>query len=297
MYTFYNVSDQLLENGVYHIRENGKIVRKLEKEDAVYVKTTRSLVGERKFYFYIIEYTHGDCIKIESFMDKEWTMLLDCVTSDINGMAFAINQMCVGLLKQNKPFPEELEKLLKDVIPLCISAMGSASFQKARYQYFEMYKWIVEKLGKSLVDYVNQAEIDEYAKAMIECYELPAVEMLLKEKEIKISDEVYLVYKKAKENMDKTIEIVKERIKNRYFSGVNYSGYGDFPTITIYVDNSPCGDVRVYINATSIEHNPEVEINMYIVYPDKYSTTQISMYEECKEYIGILKKEIYGDKI
>ncbi len=297
MYTFYNTSEQFLRNGVYHVRRNGEIVTRLTEENAVYVKTRRGMLGDSKFYFYIIEYMHGDYLKIENYMGKNWTMLLDNLKNDINGISFFVNEMCLGLSKQNKPFPDKLENLLKDMIPPCFSAMKTATFQDARYQYFFKYKWIVERYGKCLCDYVKQTDVDEYARAMIDCYELPAVEMLLKEKNIKISANYMLAFEKAKENLNQTIEMVKERIKNRFFSGISYSGYGKFPMITIYLDDTPCGDVKVYISAASNEYNPEIEISLHIVNTANYSSTRINILNRCKDQIEILKQEIYGDKV
>lgn len=293
MYTLYNASKQFLENGVYHIRNNGEIVRRLTKEDAVYVKKATSKAGENEFYFYIIEYEEGDCIKLTNFMGKDWTTLLQSVANDINAATFFINTMCRGLKRENKPFPKNLDILLKEVVPVKFKSMCHASYEPSRYSYFSEFSWIIEFLGKKLSDYVCQSDIEEYASAMIKYYEFGAIEMLLKEKDVKISEEKYLAYEKAKKDLTQTIEQVKEKLKNRRFASVSYQENTAFPNIAIYLEDSPCGVVRVYINPISNYYNSKVNIHLFIENESCYSNTKIDIYEDCKAEIESLKDEIY----
>ena len=297
MYTLYNASGEMLRNGVYHIRANGEIVRKLKEEDADYSNQVARVRRKDNdgYYFFIIEYEQGDSIKLENFLSKEWYMELQLGINDIGVIAMVIKNMFPRFLRENKPVPQKVYNLLREVMPKLFKEAYYASSQENRTLFFTHFSQEISYLGKTLNDYVEQSDIDKYASYMIKCYDLCVVEMLLKEKGVKISEQNVLAYKVAKERLAETIEIVKEKIKTRSFTDIGFRERAIFPFITIYIENTPCGNVTVFI--TPIGNSGYfhfIDISLHVENESLPMSTKIEILTECEEFRKELEKEIYG---
>ena len=132
-------------------------------------------------------------------------------------------------------------------------------------------------MGSSLNKYVKQSIIEGYATAMINCYEITLVEMLLKENGIKLSEKNRIKYDLAKKELNDSIEIVKKIIAKKQGAAIDYDDFGT-PNMFWYSANTPCGTVDIYISS-------HINFSVTIDLKDKdgKSKNRIDISEKCKE--------------
>ena len=266
MYTLYQTFENIVAAGISHTRSNGELVKVLKKEDADFVwhvVKENSIAGDH--YFFILEYEKGDIITIENYMGKSWYMVLGNINdNDLMNITYHLNLFCETWVQQGKAWPKELHNLLKNLLPLVFKYMSNSTLQVNRRLYFEKYSWILERMGKSINQYVKRCIIDEYAASMIECYELAAVEALLKEKGVKICDENVLDFTRAKRDLHETIEIAKKLVVDKNFDST---------------EKTPCGKIGVQI---TLRHG--FNVMLYLNGMDDSMKTMIDITDECQEF-------------
>ena len=269
-----------MKSGITQTRQDGTFVKKLTEENSDFVwrvKTNDDSKAE-DHYFFILEYDKYDVITIENYDGKSWSKTLDTITeNDLVSISYFINLMCETLLSQGEKWPQNLNNLLKTVLPLTFEYMTKAFFSPSRCIYFERYSWILKQMGISLNKYVKQSIIEGYATAMINCYEITLVEMLLKENGIKLSEKNRIKYDVAKKELNDSIEIVKKIIAKKQGAAIDYDDFGT-PNMFWYSANTPCGTVDIYISS-------HINFSVTIDLKDKdgKSKNRIDISEKCKE--------------
>ncbi|MBO5142476.1 MAG: hypothetical protein J6C46_05690 [Clostridia bacterium] len=288
MYTLYKAVGTILEKGIYHTRSDGKLVKILQKEEADFVwndweKNTKT----GKYYFFILEYEPGDIITIENYLGKSWTTVIkDINDHDVAGVSYLINVMCRELKEKGLPWPNKLDNLLKCILPIVFSYMTKLPSMIGRDFYIKSYSWILQELGKSLKDYVNREAIDEYISVMIQCYEIGVVEEFYKKENLKISEENALALEKAKEDLEKTIEIAKNLIAMKNIDIQSF--FNESPIFYFVTENTPCGKIVVRVGIKT-----EFDVRMTIKGSSEKRNTVLDISEICKEFEDLYQEEVW----
>lgn len=281
MYTLLKVSKAEANKGIYHTRSNGDFVEELFRKDAdlVYEVTERNNYFGNKYAFFIMEAEPGDKIK---YGGKEYYIDTFCYFSEhaVYWLSCEIKEMCRELLKQNKPLPKKIEKLLKDKLPIFFSQ--TIAWKTKGYDsnaVWENYKGILEYLGKNANEFVAQEKIDSFILELINEYELRQVEKISRSKFIDISLENVEQYVNAKERLNATIAIAKDLVLQKGYKDLKYT-YSDRRAY-ITANNTPCGEIKIIIK---IEYG-EMFVLLYVTTADGYSKSDaIDISKECQEY-------------
>lgn len=282
MYTLLKVSEEQVNKGIYHVRENGDFVEELFKKDAdlFYEVTEKNDYFGNKYAFFIIEVESGDQIKCpgEEFSIETVPRFKE---RTIYWQSCEINEMCYQLLNQNKPLPQKIEYLLKD--KLSIFFMRPIIWATRGYNsksVWDNYKGILEHLDKNANEFVPQEKIDYFILSLIKSYELSQVESMSKSKYINISSKNIEEYLKAEERMKDTIIIAKELISKKGYRDIEYR-YAGVQRVSISADDTPCGNIKIEI---MLIHN-EIFVWVHVsTYNGCLESDSIDISKECQEF-------------
>lgn len=280
MFTLLRVSKARANKGIYHTRQNGDFVQELFKKDAVlvYEVTEHNNYFGEKYAFFIIECEEYDNLRCGK---TSQTVTNYRSESEIYYDAVYVSEMCEELLKQEKPLPSNLEKLLSDYLPRFFSKViqwESKGFDSAAT--WSYYKWILEHIGKKANDFVQQSAIDSFFKEMCCIHDVWQISRILPSKVLSISPEISETIEKSKKEVQETIEIAKRLIAEKSYKDVKLG------RISVYAEDTPCGKIGVHVNL-------KYEFSVILAMDNNrgYTTCRLGITKECKEFEENFKRK------
>lgn len=283
MFTLLKFSKDQATKGIYHTRRNGDFVQELFKKDAVlvYEVTEYNNRFSEKYAFFIIECDEFDNLRCGKAAQTVTKSLSDF---DIFYDAVDVSEMCRELLKQEKPFPSNLENLLSDYLPRFFSTVHSwgSEFNSADTWYF--YEWILEKLGKKANDFVKQSAIDSFFSQMCDIHDVWQISRMLPSNVLNISPDVSMAIEQSIKELQETIEIAKGLIAQKSYKDIKYSSFDYIPSVSMQAKDTPCGNIGVFIN---LLYGFSVSIEM----DNSHGYAKGDITNECKEFERNFKRK------
>lgn len=267
MFILLTVSKARANKGILHVRRNGD--QKLLKKDAILVSEHNG----KKYAFFIIECEENDQLRC-----GEASLVVKNSRSEreILNDAVHVSKMCEELLKQKKPLPENIENLLADYLSYFFSRpiqWESNNFDSATIWLY--YEWILETLDKNANDFVDQSDIDNFFKKMCDIYDIWQISKFLPSNVLTVSQDVSKAIEQSKQYVQETIEIAKGLIAEKNYRDIECS-FGDTPSILIYAEDTPCGNISILIDLT-YEFSVLLTIN-------SYPKCKLGITSECREF-------------
>lgn len=271
MFTLLKVPEAYAKSGICHLRKDGSLVKKLFSEDADLI----SELDDDVYAFFIIEAKNEDVVKYNRFQHRLFSPGFN--ENDIYLSSNEIAEMCHILLKNGAPLPKNIEDLLKDKLSMFFSDIiqfESNGFNSS--SVWETYEWILKYIGKNVNSYVPQSTIDNFINLLSSKHEIGQIEKISESTFIDISLESIELYLKAKEELDCTLALVKERLFSNYYSS-NIKKKNVSSSMFI-IENTPCGKVKTYVRA--YRNNFIILVSMD---NKNYSNTVIDISAQCQD--------------
>lgn len=273
MFTLLKVPKSYALKGILHLRSDGTIVKELFINDSDL--TYQADDGE--FYsFFIINAEYGDTIQYSNFKHS-LISLTGFNEVDTYESSCEISEMCIQLLKQGYSLPDNIDNLLKDKLSMCFD--GIIQYHKFgfnSYTVWKNYEWILRHLGKKASDYVSQEKLDTFINMLISKYEIEQVENISQSNLISIGIQSIECYVKATEEIENTIQIVKNYIFN-YCNSDNFTK--QVFCVMIDIKSTPCGKVKVHI-----KNYGHITVTIAIINNGNNSKTVLNISEKCEEF-------------
>lgn len=285
MFTLLRVSKACANKGIYHTRQNGDFVQELFKKDAVlvYEVTEHNNRFGEKYAFFIIECEKFDNLRCGK---TSQTVTNNRSEHEIFYDAVYVSEMCEELLKQDKPLPSNLEKLLSDYLSRFFSRIiqwESKGYDSAATWHY--YEWILEHIGKKANYFVPSSVIDNFFKEMCSVHDVWQISRILPSKALSVSTEVSEAIEKSKKEVQETIEIAKKLLSEKCYKDIKYT-VGGIPFVSVYAEDTPCGKIGVHVN---LEY--EFSVRLAMDNNRGYTTCWLGITKECKEFEKNFKRK------
>ena len=279
MFTLLKVPEVFVANGIHHLRNDGTTVEVLSGSDANLVCT---LPDDNETYaFFIINSNSDDIVRYDHFSHR-LLATTEFNEQDVYLTSCEILEMCKQLLEQNRPLPANIDNLLKDKLAVFFSNV--IQFEGNGFNsssIWENYEWILKRIEKNANEYVPQAKIDDFINQLNAKHEIEQVEQISTSKSIDISLNNIEAYIKAKQDLERTIAMVKELLYNCTNSD---SITPNILGANFIIENTPCGKTKICIRSDKKDF-----IVLISVDNNNRSKTVIDISNECKEFLEKFK--------
>ncbi len=277
MYKLLKLEKNLTKGGIYHLRKDGRLVKKFNLSDADIISISDFRRENENFAYFIIECENSDYIKYDGKQHKVikympyiddfklceddffWESKYHIYMSEyIFEEALYIKELFDEVEMQHsmssstfcKKFEKLLASQLRRLFSLVILEDNSNDAEKieSSSSIWRIYSYILSQLKKTANDFVDSKIIDNFFINLSRIYDIPQIDSILKTKTVEVSREASLEIEKSKDRLEETKKVVKEKI---------YSYFNELKEKNIYriisrnhftYANMPCGDVEIITN-------------------------------------------------